>query len=816
VADSLLVASSIELIGGTLGVASQLPQCAGATFILNPGYDMGAPQPVVDIVQSLVLDGERPYGTRSSNRTITLPIQITAPDRLTLAGAREVLLELTDQPTWTLTWTRDGGLPLVLDCFRASPSKPTYDLNDDQQFVATLEISFQALPYGRSDVSNQLSFASPLTGTVAPPSPVTLDSYSAVSGTDWAQSTKCIVGPHSARWSDAGGENAAFYEASVGSLNITGLSALSVWAGFGSDYYYYYYYYGSPPVTFAFTLTDGGGRTLSFGTTRVITVGSSGDTPAWTQVTAKIPQKSSFDYTTVSSYSLTISNNIGGGGSVLQFLLAYLDDLTANPPTYGSAPGVRGAIYTLFGIEGTSHAPLSLQFEQPPVSTPVTDTLTGSGNYTALAAQADVRATGGSGAGAALTTAGHGAGAGAGAYAEESALALTIGNAYPYSVGIAGTQGASPTSGGPTTFAGDDTTVDASGGSSPAQNSSAGALGGPAGSNTIAYAGGKGANGTSSGGGGGGQAGSAAGAGASATGTAGAGSGAGKGGSGNTGNGNGSAGTAPGGAGGGANSTSGAHSGGAGSAGKLTVTYVDVTLTAWKALIAHRPGPDSPPSLCPFLTVGSGSDTPNGGTEYTIPSLTSGVNARFGGTYSIMLCAASWSSPSSPRTVTVEVIQHEFSGGPSSAMSVSRTFTPATDVTNNLVTIGEITLPGKDLAPENTAAYFGLTVNDTNTSDRFLDCLTLDTLGQTCWINTTVSGYTTFYIDEPTSDRDLGRVMGSPTDRTEATSVLDSSFVSGGPLTVDPNDNIMLVYSPSGAPALVATYSPRWHLDRLS
>ena len=42
------------------------------------------------------------------------------------------MLEQTiDQDQWTLTWTRDPGpggtpLPMILDCFRAQPSKPVF------------------------------------------------------------------------------------------------------------------------------------------------------------------------------------------------------------------------------------------------------------------------------------------------------------------------------------------------------------------------------------------------------------------------------------------------------------------------------------------------------------------------------------------------------------------------------------------------------------------------------------------------------------------------------------------------------------------
>src|SRR6266702_2947506 len=39
--DSLIIADQIELLGGS--VASVNPACAGAIFLLQPGYDLGAP-----------------------------------------------------------------------------------------------------------------------------------------------------------------------------------------------------------------------------------------------------------------------------------------------------------------------------------------------------------------------------------------------------------------------------------------------------------------------------------------------------------------------------------------------------------------------------------------------------------------------------------------------------------------------------------------------------------------------------------------------------------------------------------------------------
>src|SRR5215471_8062308 len=179
-ADSLVIAGQIELLGAEGGVVSQIPVCAGVTFTLAPSYDMGAPQPVVDLLAAGLLDGERPIGRRSANRTISLPVMITAPDRDTLAAGREVLLMLTDQDTWQLTWTRDGGSPMVFDCFRAEPAQPLNDLLVEQELVTTITVTFPALPYGRNDVAEQIVFPVPTQVWDQPAGTVVLDTFGTV------------------------------------------------------------------------------------------------------------------------------------------------------------------------------------------------------------------------------------------------------------------------------------------------------------------------------------------------------------------------------------------------------------------------------------------------------------------------------------------------------------------------------------------------------------------------------------------------------------------------------------------------------------
>ena len=109
-----------------------------------------------------------------------------------------------------------------------------------------------------------------------------------------------------------------------------------------------------------------------------------------------------------------------------------------------------------------------------------------------------------------------------------------------------------------------------------------------------------------------------------------------------------------------------------------------------------------------------------------------------------------------------------------------------------------------------------MSVTDTNSNDRFLDAIFLDTTGQTTIVSVP-SGYVTLYADEPDPDRDLGRILGSQFGRPDAISVMDAATLSGGPLTVDPAQSaaILLVYSAEGSPAVAMSYFARFWIDRV-
>lgn len=1074
-ADSLIIADLFEVLGGAPGVQSDIPALVnaagtGAVFkLLTPSssgstalgsqmaWDLGAPQPTVSQVQTLLLDGERPFGSRASNRTITLPIRITAPDQATLSAAKEYLIQAVDQPTWTLTWTpASTGLTQVFDCFRALPTVFSYGFLPGQPSpVAIITLSFQALPYSHSslDALTDVAFSSPiLNGVAAPPSPVTLDNFGTVSGTGWTKSTtQFVTGPSSAKYTPPNSTLIPItYTKSGLSLNITGLPVLSVW--FGQAFFTPIFGRPQPSftvnVTMRWTLTDNGGHKLTFHRTmNKVPFSSKALVPKWTRITAPIPQGNAvFNYSSVASYSVTITNSAGTGRISYARMNAWMDAITANPPSLASPASQRGVVYNIMGTPGTARTPVSCQF-QLPQSGNVPLELSGSGFWWPPPGVTSVKAEciGGGGSGGTRTTSGQGGGGGGGEYAAEAALTVTEGTPVPYSCGTGGTTGASSqtvtftaagngswtapnvtsvkvecwaggargadggggggggeyaaesalavtagktyhftigaggnftpgsartANGGDTTFTGDSVTVHANGGIIPSSGAGGGTVGGPGGSgsaNTTHNNGGTGGTSPSYGGGGGGGSGGTSGAGntggngSGSTGGAGAAAvtgggaggagasnpgfpvkgsspgGGGGGGFGNLGNnpgangapgqvkvtytinagspvaggtttfgsaatttttvtahggqsvsvntttggtggtgssntthfnggagglgstnggggggsgGNASAGNAgtsgasggagaqavagggkganggtaavdvgdgaspPGGGGGGAVTTGASEAGGPGGNGNIVLTWAP-PLAQFQTLIAHRPGADSPPELNPCIPVNNTADPPSG-LQYTVPTLVPGVNALFNGTYTVVLVAYNWDNPSAARSVSVTVNQFEYIGGHAFPLTVTRAFTPSTDVVNGIVILGELTLPAKYIDPSNTSAFFTVSITDTDNNDQFLDVLFLDTMGSTVIINAPPGqNYANMYIDEPTIDRDLGRILGSDLDRSQAVSVLDNAIVSGSPFYIQGGDNLFLAYAVEGAPNLAVSYLNRWYLERL-
>jgi hypothetical protein len=550
--DSLILAAEVELWGHPGGVPSVNPLCPGAIFSVMPGFDLNAPQPTTDYTGSLVTDGERPFGTRASNRTVTLPIKITAPtgDWSVLAGARELLLQLIDQPFFTLQWTRrqspedTQAFPMILDCFRANPSTIQYGGFDAHEIntVQLITVSFEALPYGHADIAQQIAFTSPvaaINAPPAPPSPVVLDNFATINSPQVSQSTVNVVGPYTAYWDPGaypayapdGAGTPMTYSNTLGNVNLTGATAITFWLGLGSRYRFNLEHAGTTLVTANLTLTDSDGTLLPMTVRKRIPSSANPAIPVFTLFSLAIPQGvTSFNYAQVASYSLAVRNRAPRSGYAfgeLRWTCAYLDALTAVPPSaIPVAPSVSGTIYTLNGVLGTVHAPAAFSFSQPPsAGSATTVTTVGPGTYTvpALTSYIKAEAIGGGGAGASQTGSGQGGGGGGAEYACEPLFACTPLQVIPYNIGAGGTSGASPASGGQTTFGGPTgTVVVANGAFSAAQNSAGSTAGATGSTNTLHYPGGAGRTASGSLGGGGGSSGGASSAGNTPVATSGA------------------------------------------------------------------------------------------------------------------------------------------------------------------------------------------------------------------------------------------------------------------------------------------------------
>jgi hypothetical protein len=235
----------------------------------------------------------------------------------------------------------------------------------------------------------------------------------------------------------------------------------------------------------------------------------------------------------------------------------------------------------------------------------------------------------------------------------------------------------------------------------------------------------------------------------------------------------------------------------------------------------HRPPLGALKTFQPMVSVGAGADPPDGTHQYTMPQPVTGVNADFGGTYTIYLVNSSWSgvgSSSTTRTITVTVTQYEYAGGPGYSVSTLPVIVAPNQVSNGIVTAGVLTLPVKAVAPDNVGGYYTVSVTDSQTSDRWLDCVFLDTQGQTVVVNEPTSGYLSYYIDAPDPNVSLGRIMGSQGGRPNAISVMDNTpYISGGPLFVEPadGDNQLFCYCADGtAPNVSLSYFSCYFFDR--
>lgn len=118
----------------------------------------GLPVLTVDTTSGVFLDDGFSFGQmvlsgslldRYAPRSITLPLVVKSSTRANVRAQVEALTLALSRQFFTLTWTPDGGLPLIFDCYDAQLGS-AWDLTLDKQAVRRVNVTFTAKPFGRS------------------------------------------------------------------------------------------------------------------------------------------------------------------------------------------------------------------------------------------------------------------------------------------------------------------------------------------------------------------------------------------------------------------------------------------------------------------------------------------------------------------------------------------------------------------------------------------------------------------------------------------------------------------------------------------
>lgn len=219
--------------------------------------------------------------------------------------------------------------------------------------------------------------------------------------------------------------------------------------------------------------------------------------------------------------------------------------------------------------------------------------------------------------------------------------------------------------------------------------------------------------------------------------------------------------------------------------------------------LVHRPPPQTSPDARLLIELDS--------TNTTSKSYAVAAPAPYAGTYAVVLAVNAYGASSALHTVDVLFTQGVGATTVESNHRVRRQFYTA-DMDGRLLHVGFVTLPLVTAADDGSSISYTITVNS-DQLDSFTDLMLLDTRGQTV-IAMPTGAFAFLYIDEPKAGTVLGPVLASPTNRAGAFSVLRQGIASGGPLSLDPGSNRLLVLSPEGSPSVQVTYSPRWLTER--
>jgi hypothetical protein len=234
-------------------------------------------------------------------------------------------------------------------------------------------------------------------------------------------------------------------------------------------------------------------------------------------------------------------------------------------------------------------------------------------------------------------------------------------------------------------------------------------------------------------------------------------------------------------------------------------------------MLVHRPPSDADLAFTPLVPL-SITQVPDG-TLQAFPIVNDAqYGFRFNGTYTICVNFSTWGA-SSTRTLTVYLRQWYNDFGTTGATYSDKTITATVDkTTGRLQVVSQVSLPLISGAKDNGATSWAVGITSTDTTDRISEIMFLDTRGETLIMHS-LRGIAGMWVDEPDTINDpydlIGKVIGG-TSRTTALSLSSTSSLPYRPLSLEPGDNQLLLFSPDGAPQGTATVNPRWRTVRLS
>lgn len=337
-------------------------------------FDSGNGQVITATVESVLFDGDVVSGSRTGNRTITLPVVIQATSATDRAAKLNALYRLVDLPKFTLTFTPDDGLPVTWDCYRGQVDVQR-NLKRERQRIMVCTITIPAAPFGRSP--SPISMTTTMSGN--DPSGVILDQCDSLTTTG-PGSTPASVAVNRPGCSI----DTAFFVTATGSVrydqtspNSSGQDLVSLPVGrnsgswdFSSYQYLNFAAAGTamlsniPNVNVGYdgncflALRDSGGRLANYYLSRNPDQSFYRYSINLNNPTFKNP---GFDRSSIVAYFLQASRNGTGADGATWTYKLWLDDLHGSQT--GSSATAR--ILRLLRPPGTARTPLEVQINLP-------------------------------------------------------------------------------------------------------------------------------------------------------------------------------------------------------------------------------------------------------------------------------------------------------------------------------------------------------------------------------------------------------------------------------------------------------------------